>query len=307
MKKIFINIRLAALLILLSFSFVETAYPQSQPDIKALIVTAHPDDETTFAATVYKITHDLKGKVDIVLITNGEGGYKYSTLAENFYGLELTDEKVGREYLPSIRKQEMMNGGKIIGIRNYYFLEQKDLKYTQDVQEVFQGLWDIDLVKKRLNEIVSQGGYDLIFTLLPTSDTHGHHKAATILAIETVKNLQTQKKPVVLGSRLSRKDATEKFSFAELDGFPVTKINKNAPIFTFDRTQKFGYKDNLNYKIIANWLIAEHKSQGTTQMAMSLGDLEQFWFFEINNESNIEPTANLFKKLSIITFKSKEY
>jgi N-acetylglucosamine malate deacetylase 2 len=299
--------RSISLLILFLFLFVEPAYSQSQPEIKVLIVTAHPDDETTFAATVFKITHDLKGKVDIVLITNGEGGYKYSTLAESLYGVELTDEKVGREHLPTIRKQEMMNGGKIIGIRNYYFLEQKDNQYTQDPREVLQGIWDLDFVKRRLNQIISQGEYDYIFTLLPTADTHGHHKAATILALETVKNLQAPKKPIVLGSRLSAKEETVKFSFTELEGYPITKINKNTPLFTFDRTQRFGFKDNLNYKIIANWLIAEHKSQGATQMAMNLGDLEQFWFFDINNESGIEPTTNLFKKLSIVTFKKREY
>ena len=64
---------------------------------KVLIVIAHPDDETGFAATVYKITHEMKGTVDLLLVTNGEGGYKYSTLAEPIYGLELTDEKIGRE------------------------------------------------------------------------------------------------------------------------------------------------------------------------------------------------------------------
>ena len=42
-------------------------------------------------------------------------------------------------------------------------------------------------------------------------------------------------------------------------------------------------------------------------MGMNLGDLEQFWFFDINSESGIEPTSNLFKKLSVVTFKKKEY
>ena len=52
----------------------------------------------------------MKGSVDLALITNGEGGYKYSTLAEDIYGLELTDEEVGRKYLPDIRKKELEAG-----------------------------------------------------------------------------------------------------------------------------------------------------------------------------------------------------
>lgn len=292
------------LFFLTQFSYCVLA--QDNP-IKALIVTAHPDDESTFAVTIYKITHDLKGKVDIAIVTNGEGGYKYSTLAEEFYGVELTDEKIGREYLPTIRKKEMMNGGKIIGLRNYYFLEQKDHKYTQDVKEVFDGIWDIDLVKKRLSEIMINGEYDYVFTLLPTIDTHGHHKGATLLALEVIKNLPTKNKPVILGASVSNKDEQPNKGYEGLEGYPLTKVNKDTPVFFFDRTQKFGYKDNLNYKIIANWLLAEHKSQGSTQMAMGQGDIERFWFFDINNPARLETTTELFNKLKIVPFKKREY
>lgn len=41
---------------------------------------AHPDDESFCTGTVYKLTHDYNAKVDLACITNGEGGYKYSTL-----------------------------------------------------------------------------------------------------------------------------------------------------------------------------------------------------------------------------------
>lgn len=292
------------LFLLTQFSYFALA--QDNP-IKALIVTAHPDDESTFAVTVYKIAHDLKGKVDIAIVTNGEGGYKYSTLAEEFYGLELTEEKIGREHLPTIRKQEMINGGKIIGLRNYYFLEQKDHKFTQDVKEVFDGVWDIDLVKKRLSEIMINGEYDYVFTLLPTVETHGHHKSATLLALEVIKNLPTKNKPVILGASLSNKDDQPNKNYEGLDGYPLTKVSKDTPTFFFDRTQKFGYKDNLNYKIIANWLLAEHKSQGSTQMFLGQGDIERFWFFDINNPAKLENTKELFNKLKIVPFKKREY
>ncbi|MEW6738193.1 MAG: PIG-L family deacetylase, partial [Acidobacteriota bacterium] len=204
-----------------------------------------------------------------------------------------------------IRKHEMMNAGKIIGIRNFYFLDQKDNNFTLDVNEVFKGLWDIDYVKRRLNEIVSQGNYQYIFTLLPTTGTHGHHKGATILALETVKSLPAEKRPVILGCQLLNKDT--KFEFQELEGFPITKIKKDAPVFSFDRTQKLGFRDNLTYKIIANWLIAEHKSQGLLQMGMSMGELERFWFYDINDAAKIAATESLFKQLTVVTFKKREY
>ena len=68
----------------------ETARP------KLLIVAAHPDDEYAFAATTYRLTHELGWTADHVVITNGEGGYRYSALAEAIYGVALTDESDGR-------------------------------------------------------------------------------------------------------------------------------------------------------------------------------------------------------------------
>ncbi|MBL8148715.1 MAG: PIG-L family deacetylase [Blastocatellia bacterium] len=294
-----------ALVFISLLAYTSLALAQQTP--KVLIVTAHPDDESAFAATVYKITHDLKGKVDIVIVTNGEGGYKYSTLAEDLYGIELTEEKIGREHLPTIRKREMMNGGRIIGLRSYYFLEQKDHRYTQDVKEVFDGIWNLDLVRNRVKDIVVQGEYDFIFTLLPTAETHGHHKGATILALEVVSSLSTAKKPIILGCTVLRKEDAEKFTFTGLEGFSLTKIKKESPLFTFDRTSRFGFNNNLNYKIIVNWLISEHKSQGATQLGVNQGDLERFWYFDINSNSGIEATQNLFKQLEINNFKVKEY
>src|SRR5271163_2091352 len=93
---------------------------------KALLVVAHPDDEYTFAATVYRFVRELGGEADQVVITDGEGGYRYSVLAESIYGVALTNESEGRARLPAIRKQETLNAGKILGIRKHYFLDQKD-------------------------------------------------------------------------------------------------------------------------------------------------------------------------------------
>lgn len=90
---------------------------------RVLIVDAHPDDEAAFAGVVYKINHDLHGTVDLVVITDGQGGYKYSTLAEPYYRLQLTDEKIGRKNLPAIRQGEMERAGKIIGLHHIYFFE----------------------------------------------------------------------------------------------------------------------------------------------------------------------------------------
>ena len=56
---------------------------------KILIVVAHPDDEYAFAATVYRIIDELGGTVDQLVLTNGEGGFRYSRLAEAYYRIAV--------------------------------------------------------------------------------------------------------------------------------------------------------------------------------------------------------------------------
>ena len=271
-----------------------------------LIITAHPDDESGMAATVWKITHALKGNVDLALITNGEGGYKYSSLANIIYGHELTDEDTGRALLPAIRKKELMAGGEIIGLRNYFFLDQQDHKYTLNVDSTFSYVWDTAFVAKRLARIMEQGEYDYVFCLLPTPGTHGHHKGATIMALEAVSRMEGKNRPVVLGVSTSTEgDSVEVFK--GLPGYPRTTISTGLPSFEFDRRSPFGYKNQLNYKIIVNWLIAEHKSQGTMQLGVNGGDFEEFWWFDLNDRKRFEETEELFRKLAESFFEELEY
>lgn len=279
----------------------EEVSPQAETSLsdgalKALVITAHPDDETCFAVSMYKITKELGGVVDLAVITNGEAGYKYSTLANDLYNLNLTDEEVGREYLPAIRKRELMAGGKYAGIRNYYFFDQKDTHYTLDADTVLRMVWDVEWVKKRLRTLMEREHYDIVFTLLPTPETHGHHKAATIIALEVAKSLTAPAKPAVLGCGSAVKSDSIP-TFGGLAGYPITKCGFATPMITLDKTQKFGYNDRLNYTIITSWMVAEHKSQG----AMHLGnrsELEQFWFFDINDSAALPAVKGIFERMA---------
>jgi len=280
---------------------------QERPGPRALIVIAHPDDETGVAATVYKITHDLKGTVDLALVTNGEGGYKYSTLAEAYYGLELTEETVGRAHLPRIRKRELMNAGAIIGIGNYFFFDQQDNAYTLNVDSVFANVWDTAAIRTRLVGIMARGRYDVVFCLLPVPETHGHHKGATIMALDAVRSLPLSQRPVVLGVGAGMKSDTAPTRFSVLAGHSETAVRPSGPHFQFDRTVKFGFRDALDYRIIVNWEIAEHKSQGTMQTLMNRGEIEQFWWFELNDPARFNGVRQLFEQLAVVRYPRKTY
>ena len=59
----------------------------------------------------------------------------------------------------------------------------------------------------------------------------------------------------------------------------------DGPIHEFDRTQPFGHRDKLDYRVVVNWVIAAHKSQGTMQLAMNKGERERFFVLEIGRAS----------------------
>ena len=274
---------------------------------KVLIVTAHPDDETSVAAVVYKITHDLKGTVDQCVITNGEAGYKYSTLGNDYYGLDLTDPAVGRANLPRIRKQELMNAGKIIGTNNIFFLDQKDAHYGLDEREPLDTSWDVSLVSVRLKDILTTTRYDYVFCLIPIPETHGGHKAATLLALRAVRDLPAAQRPIVLGVSGSAKSDTTPTMFHQLAGYTESRVEGDTAIYRFDMSTPFGYKNALNYKIIVNWEIAEHKSQGTMQLYMNHGDYENFWYFAMNSPEGKAKCKQLFEDLKKIPYKVPAY
>lgn len=263
---------------------------------RVLLVTAHPDDDALFSATVFKTTHLLGGVVDLALMTNGEGGYRYSTLGNYIYGKRLDKEEVGREWLPGIRKNELMAGGDIVGLRNYFFFDQRDKQYSQDVS-IPLGEWNVSYIEQRLRKIIRDGEYDFIFTMMPAPGTHAHHKASAILALRAVKALPADTRPAVLATTIlrSRDDTT---AFDGLAGYPITDIDRSVAPFAFDRSQKFGHDKQLDYNIIADWVIAEHKTQGTMQQLMGAGMIEQYWYYEINPDAKAPRVRRYFEAVN---------
>ncbi len=279
---------------------------------RVLVVVAHPDDEIAFAGLLYKTATHLNGACDVVTITNGEGGYKYSTLAEPIYGLRLTDEAVGRAALPEIRRGELRAGCRILNVRRLYVLGEKDHRYTQDADEILgdgADVWDVASVLDRLSEVLADEDYDFVLTLAPVAQTHGHHKAASILALRAVTAMPREDRPVVLCVRGSSKDRPIETPFVLLDGYEITRVRTDVAPFVFDRAQKFGYLDRLDYSIVANWAIAEHKSQGTMQTSMGPAGQENYYLYAINDDGGgaVARARELFDRLAEPQFAAPVY
>lgn len=275
---------------------------------RVLVVVAHPDDEIAFAGVLYKTATLLRGACDVVTITNGEGGFKYATLAEPVYGLELTDPAVGRAALPAIRRAELSEGCRYLRVRRLFLLAQKDHRYTLDPREVLDpvdGVWDVPFVRRTLRTILDAGHYDFVLTLTPVEDTHGHHKAATLLALASVAELAEAERPIVLGMRGASTGESPPGPHAGLADQPQTA--QRGPTFRFARAQPFGYNDRLNYKIIANWAIAAHKSQGTEQLLAGRTDLEIYHAYVGNPATASERASAWFDALAARQYPARSY
>jgi LmbE family N-acetylglucosaminyl deacetylase len=275
--------------------------PQERPP-HVLMVIAHPDDESILAVTLYKIAKEHRGIVDLFVITNGEAGFKYSTLAEAYYHCRLTDEKEGRKRLPAIRRQELIKAGNILGITHYFFANQRDDKYCTDEREPLDSCWNVASTTAKLRGVLRLGHYGYVFCLLPEAAGHGAHKAASLLALQEVARLPAPQRPVVLGVRM-RDKSDSVYRFVGYAHYPSTSTVTDTPAFVIDRTATFSYNHRLNYKVIANWEIAEHKTQGATQMTMNDGDLEEFWYFKQENPQGMEKARQLFSGLRVTPYK----
>lgn len=276
-------------------SFAASAGAQARPT-RVLVVVAHPDDDVDFAGAVYKLTHVLGGRADLCVVTNGEGGYRYATLAEPIYGRKLTDEAVGRKAIPAIRQKEARAGGAITGVTNFFFLNQFDKAYTEDVRDVLANQWDTAFVKRRLGEILRRGSYDFVFVAEPSKTTHGAHQAASLMALAAVAALPASRRPVILAGNSYKKGETPP-NYTGRDDFPFAAARPIDPPLEFDLTQPFGYQDRLDYRIVVNWVIAEHKSQGVMQTYVNTLEVERFFFFAIDDDAAVARTKALFARL----------
>jgi LmbE family N-acetylglucosaminyl deacetylase len=267
---------------------------KAKKPVRVFLVVAHPDDEYEVAGTVYRIGKELGGTVDQLIITDGEAGYRYSSLAADYYGADLTNEAVGRARLPGIRREEAARAGRILGIEHQWFLNERDDRFTLDAGDSLQGSWHKDRILHVLQQRLSHGRYDFVFVLLPSGQAHGEHKAASILALEAIEQLPESQRPIVLGAQAGGDDPAP---YAPMPGYSLTATDSSTPQFQFDRDSRFGYRESLSYQIVVDWVIAEHKSQGLFQNRCRQDRFENFWLFTVNRSSATREAESLFEAI----------
>ena len=198
-----------------------------------LLVVAHPDDEYAFAATAYRIGKELGGTVDQVIIADGAGGYRYSSLAERV--LRCFADCAGRTRIAAAdsagvrhwRRAGYWGSGSII----FWIRRIPGSRSTPTRRSKSSGT-RLPLPISFPN-LLRRGKYEYVFTLLPTGDTHGHHRAATYLAWRAAERQPEETRPVLFGAEPGTA-TTPAPSFAGDPLFHDVRNLPDTPVFAFE-------------------------------------------------------------------------
>jgi LmbE family N-acetylglucosaminyl deacetylase len=135
-----------------------------------LYVAAHPDDENT--RLISYMANEKKMHTTYLSITRGDGG-------QNLIGTEL------REMLGVLRTQELLMARSVDGGKQL-FTRGNDFGFSKSPAETMQ-IWNKKEVLGDVVWAIRKAQPDIIinrFSVDTTVDTHGHHTASAILALE---------------------------------------------------------------------------------------------------------------------------
>jgi len=142
-----------------------------------LVVFPHPDDES-FGVSGTLAMHAEQG----VPIT-----YACLTLGEMGRNMGIPPF-ANRETLPSIRKKELEDACRVIGIRDLRLLGFRDKTVEFE---------DEELLADRIHAIIAETNPSLIITFYPGYSVHPDHDACGAAVIRAVERIPIEKRPVV--------------------------------------------------------------------------------------------------------------
>jgi LmbE family N-acetylglucosaminyl deacetylase len=137
-----------------------------------LYVAAHPDDENT--SLLAYLANGVLARTAYLSVTRGDGG-------QNLIGSEQGAE------LGVIRTAELLAARRVDGAEQF-FTRARDFGYSKSPDETLR-IWGKDAVLADMVYVIRRFRPDVIvtrFSPLP-SDTHGHHTASAMLAMEAFR------------------------------------------------------------------------------------------------------------------------
>ena len=176
----------SSLLLVLSMTTANAAGPPAEPDAarlqlalrrlgvvgRVLYVAAHPDDENTNLLAY--LQNVALVRTAYLSMTRGDGG-------QNLVGAEQGPE------LGLIRTQELLAARRIDGAEQF-FTRARDFGFSKSPDETLR-LWGKEAVLADVVSVIRRYRPDVIITRFPPerTDTHGHHTASAMLAVEAFR------------------------------------------------------------------------------------------------------------------------
>jgi len=145
-----------------------------------LYVAAHPDDENT--RLLAWLANDKLVRAGYLSLTRGEGG-------QNLIGAEQAP------LLGLIRTEELL-AARGIDRAEQWFSRARDFGYSKTPEETLR-IWDREAIASDVVTVMKKFRPDVVITRFPPEggETHGHHTASAILAVEAWHKLDAASRP----------------------------------------------------------------------------------------------------------------
>ena len=145
-----------------------------------LYVAAHPDDENT--RLLAWLANDKLVRAGYLSLTRGEGG-------QNLIGPEQAP------LLGLIRTEELL-AARSIDRAEQWFSRARDFGYSKTPDETL-GIWGRDAILEDVVTVMKKFHPDVVITRFPpeAGETHGHHTASAMLAVEAFGKLDAASRP----------------------------------------------------------------------------------------------------------------
>ncbi|HEX6835107.1 MAG TPA: PIG-L family deacetylase, partial [Polyangia bacterium] len=145
-----------------------------------LYVAAHPDDENT--RLLAWLANDKLVRAGYLSLTRGEGG-------QNLIGPEQAP------LLGLIRTEELLDA-RAIDRAEQWFSRARDFGFSKTPTETLD-IWGKDAILADVVAVMKKFHPDVVITRFPTGgiETHGHHTASAILAVDAFGKLDAHDRP----------------------------------------------------------------------------------------------------------------
>src|SRR6185312_2177892 len=145
-----------------------------------LYVAAHPDDENT--RLLAWLANDKLVRAGYLSLTRGEGG-------QNLIGAEQAP------LLGLIRTEELL-AARGIDRAEQWFSRARDFGYSKTPEETLR-IWDREAIASDVVTVMKKFRPDVVITRFPpeAGETHGHHTASAMLAVEAWHKLDAASRP----------------------------------------------------------------------------------------------------------------